>query len=69
MEIFEKTGSHSLVRYDRDELSIMNNALNEVLNGIDLFEFETRIGESRGRVEMLLKEVGTLLDEMDSLGG
>lgn len=69
MEIFEKTGNHSLVRYDRDELMIINNALNEVLNGIDLFEFETRIGESRGRVEMLLKDVGTLLDEMDSLCG
>jgi hypothetical protein len=45
---------------------IVNAALNEVCNGIAVFEFETRIGADRERVTALLKEVGALLDKMDS---
>ena len=44
----------------------MNAALNEVCNGIEVFEFETRIGADGERVAALLKEIGLLLDKMDS---
>jgi hypothetical protein len=44
----------------------VNAALNEVCNGIAVFEFETRIGADRARVAALLKEVGALLDKMVS---
>jgi len=38
-------------------LSIVRNALNEILNGIELFEFETRIGAPRDEVSGLLAEI------------
>ena len=44
------------------ELVVVNNALNEVLNGIDLFEFSTRIGAERDQVIALLRQVGEALD-------
>lgn len=66
MQIIKAAAEHSRVTFDRDELLIVNAALNEVCNGIEVFEFETRIGADRSRVAALLKEVGTLLDQMDS---
>lgn len=49
-----------------DELLIVNATLNEVCNGMAVFEFETRIGANRDQVALLLKEVGLLLDRMQS---
>jgi hypothetical protein len=43
------------------ELALITNALNEVCNGIDLFEFEARMGGDRAQVTELMKTlVGTL---------
>ena len=39
------------------QLLIIRNALNEVCNGIDLFEFETRMGASRAEVTALLSDL------------
>jgi hypothetical protein len=50
------------VKFDREELLIINAALNEICNGIELFEFETRIGTDREHVIALLKDVSGLLD-------
>lgn len=47
MEIIDTTGEHSHIGMSRDELLIVNAALNEVCNGIEVFEFETRIGANR----------------------
>jgi hypothetical protein len=46
------------------ELAIVNNALNEVCNGIsfDDDEFQTRIGCSRARAQDLLKKVAKALE-------
>jgi hypothetical protein len=49
------------ISIDREEMLILNNALNEVCNGLALFEFETRMGASRSRVTQLLKEVHSVL--------
>jgi hypothetical protein len=42
------------------ELVLVNNALNEVANGIGISdsEFQTRLGGSRTKVRQLLAEVG-----------
>lgn len=58
----------TLARIDisRNELLIIKATLNEVCNGIELFEFETRVGAARDRVRELLKEVGLLIDEWDT---
>jgi hypothetical protein len=66
MEVIDTTLERSHIGISRDELLIVNAALNEVCNGIEVFEFETRIGADRERVAALLKEIGSLLDKMDS---
>ena len=48
-----------------DELGLLNNALNEVLNGIaiDEHEFPTRLGASQKEATALLKRIKDLLRE------
>ena len=58
MEVINAAAERSQVAIDRDELLIVNAALNEVCNGIAMFEFETRIDADRERVAALLKEIG-----------
>jgi len=50
-----------LVELTSDELRIINNALNEVCNGIDLRgEFSTRMGCSLEEALMLLAKINAL---------
>ncbi|SCA58806.1 hypothetical protein AB751O23_AP_00160 [Chlamydiales bacterium SCGC AB-751-O23] len=48
-----------------DELIIINNSLNEVCNGLDIWEFETRMGFSKEEVSKLLEKVNALVDSVD----
>jgi hypothetical protein len=52
------------VRVSRDELIAINNALNEVCNGIQIedFEFQTRLGSDRSVLRDLLDEVAGIID-------
>jgi hypothetical protein len=50
MKLTDAIDGRLRVDLSRDELLIVNAALNEVLNGIAVFEFETRIGTTRDRV-------------------
>jgi hypothetical protein len=47
------------IRLSRTELSLVNNALNEVANGVEIAdpEFGTRLGQPRSDVRQLLAEV------------
>jgi hypothetical protein len=49
--------------FTHDELVVINNALNEVCNGLsfDDDEFKTRIGYSRAMAENLLKKIAKAL--------
>ena len=50
-----------LVELTKDELGIINNALNEVCNGIDLEgEFDTRLGCSIEEARAVLAKVHAL---------
>jgi len=51
---------------DENELLIVNNALNEVCNGIDIddFEFSARIGTDREEARALLGRVSGLYREL-----
>ncbi|MEM5329388.1 hypothetical protein VSR34_22750 [Paraburkholderia sp. JHI2823] len=53
------------IELQHDELLVLNAALNELCNGIDIFEFETRIGASRARVESLMKAIQSVLDQIE----
>ena len=52
---------HMLVELTNDELGIINNALNEVCNGIDLKgEFDTRMGCTVEEVRAVLAKIHVL---------
>jgi hypothetical protein len=50
------------IRLSLEEIRIINNALNEVCHGIEVPEFQTRIGAERGAVEELLRQVEEILE-------
>ena len=51
-----------------DDLGLLNNALNEVCNGVDIAEgeFATRLGADRDDARALLAEVSELLDALEA---
>ena len=61
MEVLREDRRAAEVRLTADELSIINNALNEVCHGVDLPDFASRIGVARPAAERLLAAVGALL--------
>lgn len=69
MDAIDVTGKSSRIAISYEELLIINSALNEICNGISVFEFDTRVGASHERVTAFLKEIGSLLDKMDSIAG
>ena len=56
-------GREITAQFTADELLIINNALNEICNGIDVDEFGTRIGASTDEVRSLLTSVGSLIEK------
>jgi hypothetical protein len=66
MKILKQEKDGISVRVTIDELTILNNALNEVLNGIDGEEFATRMGQKPEAVELLLAEVGKMISGLRS---
>lgn len=61
--------SSATVTFTVDELKLLANALNECCNGVrDLdsdAEFESRLGASRDEGRYLLREVGSVLREIE----
>lgn len=66
MDLLAVTKSNADISITESELLILSSALNEVCNGIDIAEFETRIGSERDNVAALLSKVGSVLDQMSS---
>ena len=56
-------GKFADIRLSRHELILINNALNEVCNGVDIedVEFATRLGADREEMRNLLKNIGSLI--------
>jgi hypothetical protein len=52
----------TLIRLSKEELLILNNALNEVCNALDRAEFSTRMGAELEDVEELLCQIGAMID-------
>lgn len=65
MKILNVSEHHLDIRIDQQELLILNSALNEIVNGLALFEFETRIGANRDRAAKLLEEIALACDLTD----
>jgi len=52
--------------FTRDELVLLNNALNEVCNGaaIEDWEFSTRLGADRSEALSLLRQLGAAISKL-----
>jgi hypothetical protein len=65
MLAIEVDASSATIKLSLHELLLVNNALNEVCNGVrdleDDGEFATRLGASREECRRLLREVGGIL--------
>jgi hypothetical protein len=60
----ERDGADAFVVYaNADELTLLNNALNEICNGLDLRDFQTRVGVTREEAESVLAVVHKALVE------
>ena len=60
MEILERSKGKAVISFFNDELVILNNALNEICNGVDIPQFETRVGYPRERVEGLFEQINSV---------
>jgi hypothetical protein len=61
MKVLRQDASGTTIVLSDEELTIINNALNEICNGIDVPEFATRIGADRKEAEQLLEQIGSVL--------
>ncbi|WP_455865061.1 hypothetical protein [Pantoea agglomerans] len=66
MNLLSVTKGNAEINITEHELLILNSALNEICNGIDIAEFETRIGSEKDDVTALLSKIGNVLDQMPS---
>ena len=66
MNLLSVTKNNADINITESELLILNAALNEICNGLDIFEFETRIGSEKREVAVLLSKIGNILDQMTS---
>ena len=60
--------TEATLRFSRDEVMLLNNALNEVSNGVAISdaEFETRLGADRAEARRLLDRIHSILDAMQA---
>lgn len=65
MQILNTDDNIASVKLSVRELTTLSNALNEVCNGMDIFEFETRLGVSIQEARKLLKEMGELISNTE----
>jgi len=58
-----KTGNNEFhLAISEQELIIINNSLNEICHGINIHEFQTRIGASKEAVGNLLSQIHAIRD-------
>jgi hypothetical protein len=51
-----------LLHANADEMLLLNNAINEICHGLEVPEFEIRIGVSLAEAQSVLREIGKALD-------
>ena len=61
MKLIGKNGRAYTLEFEEKEIELINNALNEVCNGVDIPEFKTRLGQSLESAQDLLKRMNALL--------
>lgn len=61
MKLLKRDGTAYTVELSEAELMLLNNALNEVCNGIEVAEFHSRLGATENEAQALLKRINSLL--------
>lgn len=64
MQVRESDPSHTVLELNRNELILLNNALNEVCHGLDLPDFATRLGAGWDELEALRRQINAALEKM-----
>lgn len=65
MQLLKNDFTSADIRLSIDELLTIHQSLNEVCNGIDLFEFQTRMGVSREEVLHLMKVISQIIKKTE----
>jgi len=66
MKIKSLTKHNVVLEFTREELDIIKNALNEVCHGIEIEEFQTRMGEDLEDVKQFLDQIWDITKKMHS---
>jgi hypothetical protein len=65
MKFIDIKNQDVMLNLSYEEILILNSALNEIINGIAIPEFETRIGASKNEVADINNKIIELLDKME----
>ena len=60
MKVLSTHSGDVTLQLSREEVALLNNALNETLEALEEWELGTRLGAPREAVERLLEELGRL---------
>ena len=61
MKLISKINDQLTIEMSKDELSFLSNAINETLEAVDEFEFQTRTGGTSEEAKHLMTELGEIL--------
>ena len=67
MFVITKDSNSADVRISAVECMLLANTLNEILNGIEMFEFHARLGGTREEVEGLRSQIADLFRGFDPI--
>jgi len=56
-----------VLELSKDELGVLSNALNEVCNGIEVWEFDTRMGIKIENARTMLDSLATIYRKFDQI--
>lgn len=66
MKLESVEAQEAIIRFSVNEMVVLNNALNEVCNGLDINEFSLRVGAEREEVAELLSAIGAIIDKLSN---
>jgi len=67
MQLLRAGSEQADVRLSWNELRLLGNALSEVWHGLDVLDFVTRLGVSRGEARALLDLIGAVIDQAQKM--
>lgn len=67
MEATNITKNKIIVAFTPEEVGFLSNAINEALEAVEEWEFQTRTGQTRKWAMEIRAKLGELLDEADRL--